>query len=160
MFPENRLNLCKMKLKTFLFLFTALLTILSFFCSCYNEELPPVVKISRTGGTPISPFAFGNSYFNWVDFNNEGTAAIQGTEQLVRDLRLNIITGGNNYSDINTPQLFNDDQMDRYIEYCRAVGAEPMMIAPVYASNVDRDPTTAQGAADIVTYKTEPKDTE
>jgi hypothetical protein len=110
------------------------------------------IKISREGGTPIATYAFGNSYFNWVDYNKDGKAAIQGTEEPVKQLRLNVIAGGNNQSDINSPDLFNYEQMDKYIQYCRAVGAEPMMIVPVYANNTDRGPTTARVAADIVAY--------
>ena len=28
---------------------------------------PPTVTLQRAGGTPISPFAFGNNYWDWVD---------------------------------------------------------------------------------------------
>lgn len=114
--------------------------------------VPPVVKIARTGGTAISPFAFGNNYFNWVDWNKDGLVGLRGTEEPVRALRLNVVVGDNNQNDANAPQLFDHAEIDRYIQYCRAVGAEPIMIAPVYGNNVDGGPTSAQGAADIVTY--------
>jgi alpha-L-arabinofuranosidase len=110
------------------------------------------VKISRAGGTPISPFAFGNNYFNWVDFMNNGVIGINGTEEAVKALHLNVLVGDNNQNDANTPKLFDNAQMDKYIQYCQAVGAEPIMIAPVYGNNVDGGPTSAQGSADIVTY--------
>lgn len=113
---------------------------------------PAVVTIARAGGTPISPFAFGNNYFNWVDYNKDGLVGIRGSEEPVRALRLNVVVGDNNQNDANTPQLFDHAQIDKYIEYCRAVGAEPIMIAPVYGNNVDGGPTSAEGAAEIVTY--------
>jgi hypothetical protein len=109
-----------------------------------------VVKISRSGGTPISPFAFGNNYFNWLGSN--GMSALRGTEKAVKALGLNVIVGANNLNDANTPQLFDSNQEDRFIEYCRAVGAEPIMIVPVYGNNVDGGRMSAQMAADIVTY--------
>jgi hypothetical protein len=126
-------------------------------CSGKQRDKTPagaaaMVKISRAGGTPISPFAFGNNYFNWVDWNKDGMVALTGTEDPVRALHLNVVVGDNNQNDANSPQLFDKAQMDKYIEYCRAVGAEPIMIAPVYGNNVDGGPTSAQGAADIVTY--------
>ena len=109
------------------------------------------VKIARAGGTPISPFAFGNNYFNWLGYN-DGPNGILGTEETVKALHLNVLVGDNNQNDANTPQLFDKAQVDKYIQYCRAVGAEPIMIAPVYGNNVNGGPTSAQGAADIVTY--------
>jgi hypothetical protein len=108
------------------------------------------VKISRSGGTPISPFAFGNNYFNWLGSNS--MSALRGTEEPVKALGLNVIVGANNLNDANTPQLFDSAQEDRFIEYCRAVGAEPIMIVPVYGNNVDGGQMSAQMAADIVTY--------
>ncbi len=110
------------------------------------------VVISRSGGTPISRYAFGNNYFNWVDYNHDGLVGLLGTEEPVKALHLNLLVGSNNQSDANTPELFDDTQIDRFISYARAIGAEPLMIAPVYGNNVDGGPTSAQGAADLVTY--------
>jgi len=107
-----------------------------------GEVMTPTVKITRAGGTPISPYAFGNNYFNWVDWNKDGMIGILGTEEPVKALRLNVVVGDNNQNDANTPQLFDQVQMDKYIQYCRAVGAEPIMIAPVYGNNVDGGPTS------------------
>lgn len=112
----------------------------------------PTVRIARSGGAPISPFAFGNNYFDWVDWNKDGMVGILGTEEPVRALCLNVVVGDNNQNDANTPQLFDNAQIDKFIQYCRAVGAEPIMIAPVYGNNVNGGPTSAKGAADIVTY--------
>lgn len=110
------------------------------------------VVIARSAGTPISPFAFGNNYFNWVDYNHDGLVGILGTEAPVKALHLNLLVGSNNQSDANAPELFDQAQIDRFVTYARAIGAEPLMIAPVYGNNVDAGPTSAQGAADLVTY--------
>jgi hypothetical protein len=146
-----------MKSITFVTLLIVLLTAISTSCSRSGgskdgKVVVPTVKIARAGGTPISPFAFGNNYFNWVDWNNDGMVGILGTEEPVRALHLNVLVGDNNQNDANTPRLFDKVEMDKYIQYCRTVGAEPIMIAPVYGNNVDGGPTSAQGAADIVTY--------
>ena len=115
-------------------------------------EASDTVRITRTGGTPISPFAFGNNYFDWVDWSKDGTVGLAGSEEPARALHLNVLVGDNNQNDANSPQLFDKTEMDKYIGYCRAIGAEPIMIVPVYGNNVDGGPTSAQGAADIVTY--------
>ncbi|MCX8093168.1 MAG: hypothetical protein N3E50_03265 [Candidatus Goldbacteria bacterium] len=110
------------------------------------------VSMSRTGGVPISSFAFGNNYFNWVDWNNNGMVALIGSEEPAKALSLNFLNGANNQSDANAPQLFNFEQMDKFIEYSRTIGAEPLMIVPVYGNYINGGPTSAQMAADIVTY--------
>jgi hypothetical protein len=113
---------------------------------------PAAVNISRAGGTAISPYAFGNCYFDWVDYGNNGIVGLNGTGDAVKALRLNVVVGANNQNDGNTPALFDNAQEDKYIQYCRTVGAEPIMIVPVYGNNVNGGPTSAQGSADIVTY--------
>ncbi len=122
------------------------------FCGGGCAAAAPQVKIARAGGTPISPFAFGNDYYDWVDYHKDGSVGLKGTEEPVKALRLNVIVGANNHNDANKPYLFDKTEMDKFIKYCRAVGAEPIMIVPVYGNNVDGGPTSAQGAADIVTY--------
>jgi hypothetical protein len=146
-----------MKSRTFVTFLMVSIAVITASCSgssggSSGNEVVPTVKITRAGGTPISPFAFGNNYFDWVDWNNDGTVGLMGTEEPVKALHLNVLTGANNQSDANTPQLFDKAEMDKYVQYCRAVGAEPIMIVPVYGNNVDGGPTSAQGAADIVTY--------
>ncbi len=110
------------------------------------------VKISRDNGVPISPYAFGSCYFDWIDWNKNGLVGLKGTEEPVRALKLNVIVGADNQNDANSPELFDNSQEDKFIEYCRATGAEPIMIVPVYGNNKDGGRTSAQGAADIVTY--------
>jgi hypothetical protein len=153
----NNLIINMMRTRRIMILLLALLATITF--SCYrsgrggdSKVLAPIVKINRNGGTPISPYAFGNNYYNWVDWNKDGFIGILGTEEPVKALHLNVLVGDNNQNDYNTPDLFDEAQMDKYIHYCRAIGAEPIMIAPVFGNNVDGGPTSAKGAADIVTY--------
>ena len=137
----------------FIINYTLILTISVSVCSGRPfPEASDTVRITRTGGTPISPFAFGNNYFDWVDWSKDGTVGLAGSEEPARALHLNVLVGDNNQNDANSPQLFDKTEMDKYIGYCRAIGAEPIMIVPVYGNNVDGGPTSAQGAADIVTY--------
>jgi hypothetical protein len=116
------------------------------------ESGPVAVKIRRAGGTPISPFAFGNCYFDWVDWKRDGMVGLKGTEKPVKAMGLNTLFAAGNMTDANVFYRFSYAEIDKYIQYCRAVGAEPVMIAPVFGNNVDGGPATAQGAADLVTY--------
>ena len=113
---------------------------------------PPTVAIRRAGGAPISPFAFGNNYYDWVDWSNNGTCALLGTEAPVKAMHLNTMVLSNNNTDMNYPEIFDNAQIDKFITYCRAVGAEPIMEIPMAGNNIDGGPMSAQLAADMVTY--------
>lgn len=157
LYNVNNVIINKMKTKIFVTLLVTLVTAIAFSCSKSgggggSKVVAPTVKITRAGGTPISQYAFGNNYYNWVDWNKDGFIGILGTEEPAKALHLNVLVGINNQNDYNTPQVFDEAQMDKYIQYCRAIDAEPIMIAPVFGNNVDGGPTTAQGAADVVTY--------
>lgn len=110
------------------------------------------ITIARAGGTPISSYAFGNNYYNWVDWAKNGQVALPGTEEPIKALGLNVMVGDNNHNDANTPQVFDYAEMDKYLQYCQVIGAEPIMIAPVYGNHKNGGPTSAKGAADIVSY--------
>ncbi len=91
----------------------------------------PIITIDRDGGTPISPFAFGNNYYDSIDWSHDGTNALMGTEVPVQAMKLNVIVANSNNTDSDQPELFDDTQIDAYVKSCRAVGAEPIMEVPV-----------------------------
>jgi hypothetical protein len=115
-----------MKSGTSIILLIALLATFAASCSRSGgggggKVVAPIVKITRAGGIPISSYAFGNNYYNWVDWNKDGFIGILGTEEPAKALRLNVLVGDNNQNDYNTPQLFDEAQMDKYIQYIRAI---------------------------------------
>jgi len=119
----------------------------------------PTVTIARDGGTPIAPQAFGNNYWDWLDWSNEGINGMTGTEGAVTALHLNVIrAGGDNNDTANTvyystsPIVFDNSRIDAFVQYCRKVGAEPILQVPIVSNNVDGGAASAQAAADIVTY--------
>jgi len=86
---------------TSVILLTILFVIIAVSCSRTGEggnkkAFAQTVKIARAGGIPISPFAFGNNYFNWLDWNKDGMVGLLGTEDPVRALRLNVLVADNN----------------------------------------------------------------
>jgi hypothetical protein len=111
------------------------------------------LSISRDAGTPIAPLAFGQNYWDWVDWAGDGLTGVTGTETTVAALGLNVLRAGGNNNDLNgpAPAAFDAPQIDAFVAYCRAVGAEPILQVPVLA-DVDGGPATAQTAADMVTY--------
>jgi hypothetical protein len=112
---------------------------------------PGTVAIARDSGVPISPFAFGQNYWDWVDWAGDGVSGLTGTSSLATGLHLNVLRAGGNNNDWSMP-VFDTGQIERFVAYCRAVGAEPILQAPLVANNVDGGAATAQSAADMVTY--------
>ncbi len=110
------------------------------------------VSIGRDGGTPISPYAFGQNYWDWVDWSHSGVTGLTKTEPLVGALHLNVIRAGGNNNDTNSPALFDSAQIDQFVAYCRTVGAEPILQVPLIANDVDGGAASPQAAADMVTY--------
>lgn len=110
-----------------------------------------IVSVSRDGGLPISPFAYGNNYWNWVSYGG-APSGLTGTEPAVTALHLNVLRAGGINNDTNSPQPFDTTQIDKYVTYCRTVGAEPILQVPLVANPVDGGAATAQTAADMVTY--------
>jgi hypothetical protein len=111
------------------------------------------LSISRDAGTPIAPLAFGQNYWDWVDWASDGLTGVTGTEANVAALGLNVLRAGGNINDTNSPApgAFDARQIDAFVAYSRAVGAEPILQVPVLA-DIDGGPATAQTAADMVTY--------
>lgn len=102
-------------------------------------------------GVAVSPFAYGQNYWDWADWSHDGVTGLTGTEALVGALRLNVLRAGGINNDANIPP-FDAAQIDKYVAYCRLVGAEPILQVPVIANAVDGGAATARTAADMVTY--------
>ncbi len=111
------------------------------------------VTITLDGGSAISSFAFGHNYWDWVNWAGDGVTGVTGTESNIAALHLNVLRAGGNNNDVNGPEpsVFDTSQLDAFVAYCRAVGAEPVLQVPVLGDG-DGGPATAQTAADMVTY--------
>lgn len=110
------------------------------------------VTIATDAGTAVAPTAFGQNYWDWVDWSGNGMTGLTGTEPPVTALDLGVIRAGGNNNDSNSPFPFDTNQIDAFVAYCRAVGAEPILQVPLIANNVDGGPATAETAAAMVTY--------
>jgi hypothetical protein len=113
---------------------------------------PGTVAIVTDGGVAISPMAFGQNYWNWVDWANDGMTGLTGTEPLTAALHLNAIRAGGNNNDDSNPVVFDSNQIDAFVAYCREAGAEPILQVPLVAGDPDGGAATVKNAADMVTY--------
>jgi hypothetical protein len=113
------------------------------------------ITITREGGAPIGPFAFGHNYWDWVDWAGDGVTGViaNGTQSKIAALDIKVLRAGGSNNDMNgpPPAVFDTAQIDAFVAYCRAVGAEPILQVPIVRAP-DGGPATAQTAADMVTY--------
>ncbi len=76
---------------------------------------------------------------------------IAGTENQIAPLGFELMRIGGYNNDANTPDPFNDAQLDEAVAYARAIGAEPIVQVPLIA-DTQMMPPTATTAADMVSY--------
>lgn len=106
---------------------------------------PVVISVAaprpRTGSWSVNywtwPAAYGNS--------------VAGTETLVAALAPTYMRVGGYNNDANTPNPFDDAQVDAMVAYARAIGAEPILQVPLLADTSGK-PGTPAAAAAMVTY--------
>jgi len=103
--------------------------------------------VSTATRTPITTTR-SVSYWDWMPSYGNSVA---GTETLVAALKPAIIRVGGYNNDVNMADPFNDTAFDTAVAYARAIGAEPLIQAPLLLDNAGRPPTPATAAA-MVTY--------
>ncbi len=142
--------------KTFLFH----LFILFILAGCLTTGLsgpaaPGIINVSGKNPKPVTTL-YGENYWCW---NNYGDR-VKGTETLVADLKLKVLRAGGYNNDAQKGSgfdPFDHSQIDRFIAYCRAVGAEPIMQVSLL-KNISNGRATAGDAADMVTYCNKTRD--
>ncbi len=104
---------------------------------------------AATGGTRnIPPFAFGQNYWNWEPTWGD---PITGTEGLVSAAGVKLIRSGGANNELQTPNVFSNAELDRFVAYCRTAGAQPILQVPLVKDAAGL-PASPQDAADMVTY--------
>jgi hypothetical protein len=76
---------------------------------------------------------------------------IAGTEAQVAPLLPAVMRIGGYNNDANTPDPFDDGELDKAVAYARAIGAQPLLQVPHLADTAGQPPTAAE-AADLVRY--------
>ena len=88
------------------------------------------------------------NYWQWTPtWGND----VAGTEALIAAVKPSYLRVGGYNNDANTPDPFDEAQIDTMVAYARAVGAEPILQVPVLGDTAGAQPT-AQTAAQMVTY--------
>lgn len=88
------------------------------------------------------------NYWNWMPSYEDD---VTGTETKIAALKTAVMRIGGYNNDANTADVFDNAQLDKAVAYARAIGAEPLIQAPLLA-DIDGEPATAATAAAMVTY--------
>jgi hypothetical protein len=108
---------------------------------------PANVVISAAARTPRTT-TWSVNYWQWAPtYGND----VPGTESLVAAVAPSYIRVGGYNNDANTPDAFDDAQMDKLVAYATAIGAQPIIQVPLL-QDTSGQPPTADTAAAMVRY--------
>lgn len=118
------------------------------------DLLPPisgsvVVSAAPASRTPRATSGIGASYWQW---SPTWGALISGTETQVAALKPMVIRIGGYNNDANTPDTFDNAQLDKAVAYARAIGADPILQVPLLAADSTGKAATADTAAAMISY--------
>jgi hypothetical protein len=105
------------------------------------------VLVSAATRTPRTT-TWSVNYWQWMPTYGDDIA---GTETQIAALAPAVMRIGGYNNDANTPQPFDDAELDRAVAYARAIGADPLLQVPLLADTSGQAPTAATAAA-MVTY--------
>jgi hypothetical protein len=106
------------------------------------------VTISTVARTPLPTLGLGTSYWSWSPSYG---APIAGTEPMVLPLTPTVMRIGGYNNDTNSPDPFDDAQLDKAVAYARAIAAEPILQVPLLADVAGATPSPDTAAA-MVSY--------
>jgi hypothetical protein len=106
-----------------------------------NVVISAAVRTPRTTTLSVNYWQWAPTYGNYV----------AGTESLVAAVTPSFIRVGGYNNDANTPDAFDDAQMDALVAYATAIGAQPIIQVPLLL-DTNGQPPTADTAAAMVRY--------
>ena len=117
-----------------------------------DADAGPTVPVSRvvisTATRTPRTTTWSVNYWDWMPTLGDD---VTGTDALVAALKPTVMRIGGYNNDANTPDPFDNAQLDRAVAYARAIGAEPLIQVPHLADTSGQPPTPATAAA-MVTY--------
>jgi Glycosyl hydrolases family 39 len=108
----------------------------------------PTVVISGDQAVTAPPTGYGQNYWVWVTQWGDSVHPVQSS---VAAMHLNVLRGGGHNNDTNVPEVFTNDQVDKFVAYAQAIGATPILQVPLLKDQNGARPTPATAAA-FVTY--------
>ncbi len=107
-----------------------------------QKTSPGVITISGANPRLINGTIYGQNYWSWIEGWGD---TVNGALGLAQSLGIKVLRAGGGNNDRQDPESFDSRQVDEFISYCQAVGAEPILQVPILSGN-------ANNAANIVAY--------
>jgi hypothetical protein len=114
-----------------------------------REEL--TVTVSGAAPTPVSPRFFGQNYWSWVRAWGDPVAT---TESAVAEMGLGLLRAGGANNETGMPEPFSLEEIDEFLAFSEAIGAEPLLQVSVI-NDQDGETATAEAAAAVVQHVNE-----
>jgi hypothetical protein len=109
----------------------------------------PVTVSAATTARTTRTTSWSVNYWMWSPTYGD---ALPGTEAQVAALTPTYLRVGGYNNDANTPDTFDNGQLDTMVTYARAIGAEPILQVPHLAADSTGTQATAANAAAMVQY--------
>lgn len=119
-----------------------------------GEKGELAVTISGAEPRAVSPHFFGQNYWSWVRAWGDPVA---GTQSSVAELGLGLLRAGGANNETGDPEPFSLDEIDDFLAFAKAVGAEPLLQISVI-NDPAGEPATAEAAADVVRHVNETRE--
>lgn len=107
-------------------------------CRTQDVNTPVTIGVDENNVINTIPKTmFGFNYWMWVPTYGEMT---NGTEKLIAPLKVKLLRFGGINNDVDRPDPVDEEAINKFIDYCLAVGAEPVLQVPVarYKENEER----------------------
>jgi hypothetical protein len=98
------------------------------------------------------PHVYGQTYYNWIE---AWGGQVFNVKDLVVPLGLNLLRVGGTPEDVSDPEMFDSNQIDKFVAYAADVGAQPLVQIPFVGTRDAANnliPATSQNAAAMVQY--------
>jgi YVTN family beta-propeller protein len=103
-----------------------------------NIQLRPIITFD------INPFIYGQNYWAWP---NGGHDKLWEVKDLVRCSGIKILRFGGTFVDgVDNPNGFTDNDLDRFLEFCQIIGAEPLVQVSLVRWKDEIDPCATAAA--------------
>jgi hypothetical protein len=111
------------------------------------------ITVSGEAPRAVAPTFFGQNYWSWINAWGDSVAKVRDQ---TAEIGLGLLRAGGANNDTQDPEPFTFAEVDDYVAFAHAVGAEPLLQAPVL-HDPQGEVASADDAAELVTYVNQTK---
>jgi hypothetical protein len=121
--------------------FSLLLCLLSVLYSCSGQVHGEKsggnkITVSLANARTVRDTIYGVNYWSWMRYGRP-QPDLENTEAQIAALRINILRMGGWNGDKQFPEDLTTEDVDRFVSYCRSVGAQPVFQVSILGGDLD-----------------------